>query len=218
MATMAEKRTGVWAMERYAPLAGVLAVVGWVVGLLTVGDLQSKNKGIELLTYYQAHDSRILVGFIIWAIGTLFFFWFLGSLRSRLLTAEGGDGRLTALAYGGGVATAVCIALNAAPDAAAAISKDDLDASAARAIHTIGDAFFLGAEYFLVILLVATALNALRTRVFPTWYAWLSLVIALVLLIGIIGWAALIFAFPIWVLITTFLLWRPATAARTAGP
>lgn len=215
---MAETRTGTtWPMERYAPLAGVVAVVGWVLGLITLGDLSNKDKGTELLAYYQAHDARILVGFIIWAIGTLFFFWFLGSLRSRLLAAEGGVGRLTTLAFGGGVATAVCIMLNAGPDAAAAISKDDLDASAARAIHSIGDAFFLGAEYFLVILLVATALNALRTRVFPTWYAWLSLVIALVLLIGVIGWAALIFAFPIWVLITTFLLWRPATA-RTAGP
>ncbi|MDQ2981556.1 MAG: hypothetical protein M3R26_04435 [Actinomycetota bacterium] len=216
---MAETRARTtWPMERYAPLTGVGAVVCWVVGLIIMGDLSNKDKGTELLAYYKAHDGRILLGTIIWVIGTLLFFWFLGSLRSRLAAAEGGDLRLTTLAFGGGVATAICIALNVGPDAAAAISKDDLDASAARAIHTLGDAFFLGAEYFLVILLVATALNALRTRVFPAWYAWLSLLIALVLLIAIIGWAALIFAFPIWVLITVFLLWRPATAARTANP
>ena len=212
---MAETRTGTtWPMDRYAPLTGVAAVACWIVGLIIMGDLSNKDKGTELLAYYKAHDGRILFGTIIWVLGTLLFVWFLGSLRSRLLAAEGGDGRLTALAFGGGIATAICIALNVGPDAAAAISKDDLDASAARAIHTLSDAFFLGAEYFLVILLMATALLALRTRVFPAWYAWLSLLIALVLLIGIIGWAALIFAFPIWILITVFLLWRPATATR----
>jgi hypothetical protein len=216
MATMAETRADTtWAVDRYAPLTGVLAVVGWVVGLLLMGDLSSKDKGTELLAYYNAHDGRILFGTIIWLIATLMFFWFLGSLRSRLLAAEGGDGRLTSLAFAGGVATAICVALQPGPDAAAALSNEDLDASAARAIHSISDAFFLGAEYLLVILLVATALVALRTRVFPAWFAWVSLLIAVVLLTGIIGWAALIFAFPVWVLVTVFLLWRPATATRT---
>jgi hypothetical protein len=178
-----------------------------------LGDISSKEKGTELLAYYQTHEGRIVTGAIIWAIGTALFFWFLGSLRSRLLAAEGGDGRVTTIAFAGGVATTICLMLQIGPDAARAFSNDDIDASAAKAIHSIGDVFFIGAEYLLPVLLTATALVALRTRVFPAWFAWISVLVALVLLIGPIGWAALVFAFPIWVLITTWLLWRPVTTA-----
>jgi hypothetical protein len=218
MATMAETRTRGMTWERYAPLTGVGAVILWVIGLLVLGDIQNKDKGRELLAYYQSHDQRLLLGFFLWALGTLLFFWFLGSLRQRLRLAESGDGRLTALAYGSGIATAVCLMLQPGPDAAAALEKDDLDASAARAIHTLADAFFLGAEYLLPVMLFATALLAFRTRVFPTWFAWISVLVGVVLLIGPIGWAALIFGFPIWILIATYLLWRgPATAPASTA-
>ena len=62
------------------------------------------------------------------------------------------------------------------------------------------------------VLLVGTAIVVLRTKVFPAWVAWLSLLIAVVLWIGPIGWAALIFAFPIWVLIVSTYLLRGARA------
>ena len=216
MATMAQTRAG-WDIERYAPLTGVLAVVGWVVGLLIAGDISSKDKGGEILAYYQAHDGRILAGGLIWLIGTALFVWFLGSLRSRLAEAEGGVGRLTSLAFGGGIATAICVAMQSAPDMAAAISKDDIDGSAARALRSVSDSFFIGAEFLLPVLLVAVALLTLRTAVFPRWLGWLSLLIALVLLIAPIGWAALVFAFPIWTLIVAYLIWRPVTT-QTARP
>jgi hypothetical protein len=55
----------------------------------------------------------------------------------------------------------------------------------------------------------------LRTRaVLPRWLAWASLVVALTLLIAPVGWAALIFGFPIWVVIVSVLLWMPGTTAR----
>lgn len=214
MATMAQTRAG-WNVERYAPLAGVLAVVGWVVGLLVVGDISSKDKGNELLAYYQAHDSRILAGGLIWLIGTALFVWFLGSLRSRLLAAEGPEARLTSLAFAGGVATAICLALQVGADMAGALSEEDLDGSAARAIRSVSDAFFIGAEFLLPVMMTAVGLLALRTAVFPRWLGWLSLLIALVLLIAPIGWAALVFAFPIWVLIVAYLVWRPVTTRTT---
>ena len=62
--------------------------------------------------------------------------------------------------------------------------------------------------------LFATALVALRHAALPRWLAWLSLIIGIVLLIGPIGWAALIFAFPIWILITSWVLWKPAVAGQ----
>jgi len=102
------------------------------------------------------------------------------------------------------------------PDMAAALSNDDLDASAALALGNVGDAFFLGAEYLLPVLLVASALIALRYGGLPRWLAWIQVLMALVLLSGVLGWAVLIFAFPLWVLLVSYLLWRPGTVRLTA--
>jgi hypothetical protein len=217
MATMAETRTDAWAWDRYAPLSGVLAVIGWVVGIILLDVVETEEEsGAALLAVYNEDETRILAGGIIWLIGTALFIWFLGSLRSRLLAAEGGDGRLTSIAMAGGVATAICLALMPGADMAGVFSNDEIDASAALALGSMGDVFFLGAEYLLPVLLVASAMVALRYGGLPTWLAWIQVLIALVLLSGVIGWAALIFAFPVWVLVVSYLLWRPGTVRLTA--
>lgn len=218
MAARSERRRTGGALERWvhhAPLTGVAAVVLWVVGLLVGGDKTNKDKGVDILAAVRDNSNQILLGASLFLLGTALFIWFLGTLRSRLLAGEGEPGRLAATAYGAGIAMAACVALVPGPDMAMAINKDDIDPSAASAMHNLGDAFFVAAEYLAPVLLVATALAALRFGVLPRWLAWVSLLIALVLLIGPIGWAALIFAFPLWVLVVSVMVWRwwPRTAA-----
>src|SRR5687768_6149611 len=99
MATMAETRTDTWAWDRYSPLSGVLAVIGWVVGIILLDTVDREEAGASLLAAYKADEGQIIAGGIVWLIGTAFFIWFLGSLRCRLLAAEGGDGRLTSIAF-----------------------------------------------------------------------------------------------------------------------
>src|SRR5919199_5904815 len=124
-----------WA--HHAPLTGVAAVVLWVVGVLAGGDKTNKDTGSEILAAVRDNSNQILLGGILFLIGTALFMWFLGALRNRLLAAEGEPGRLAATAFAGGVATAVCLALFPGPDMAAAINKDDLDPSAASAMHKL---------------------------------------------------------------------------------
>ena len=94
------------AWERYAPLTGVLAVVFWVIGTIVRETAVEMKTPATLLDSYRTEEGSILLGGFVWLLGTLFFFWFLGSLRARLAAAEGGVQRLTALAFGGGVAAA----------------------------------------------------------------------------------------------------------------
>jgi hypothetical protein len=56
---------------------------------------------------------------------------------------------------------------------------------------------------------------ALRTGVLPRWFAWISLAAALVLVLPWVGWAAFIFALPIWIVATSYLLWRSVTRTTT---
>lgn len=77
--------------ERHALLTGVGAVALWVLGtfLLEKDDRPEGKNTAELVAWVEANDTAILVGAIVFGFGVLLFLWMLGSLRSRLLAAEG---------------------------------------------------------------------------------------------------------------------------------
>src|SRR5918911_640095 len=135
MARRSERAAAARRWEHHAPLTGAAAVVLWVVGVLAGGDKTNKDKGVDILAAVRDNSNQILLSGVPFLLGTALFVWFLGTLRSRLLAAEGEPGRLAATAFAGGVATAVCLALFPGPDIAAALNKDDIDGSAASAMH-----------------------------------------------------------------------------------
>jgi len=112
------------------------------------------------------------------------------------------------LMFAGAVAAAAFGMLTMAGDVGAAINKDDISAATAGTLHTSGDMFFVAAELMLILFFVGAAVAALRTALLPKWWAWFAILIAVVLVIGPIGWAALIFGTPIWTLGTVFFLLR----------
>lgn len=203
--------------ERWARLAGALAIPFWVAGVALMSTKAKGSKGPEILASYHQHSDGILLAGMLWSIGVVLFIWFLGSLRSHYLAAEGGDGRLASLAYGGGIAAAVIAMLIPAADEVGALNKNDIDASGAAVLHHFSDAFFVGAEYTLPAFFFAAAVLALRHQAFPKWLGWFSLLIGIVLLIGPIGWAAFMFATPIWTLIVSILLWRSSERPAAIG-
>jgi hypothetical protein len=207
-------------VERLGPLAGIVAIALFVAAVILLesgtgppGDEASPQ---EYLAYYQGEDSGILWAGVVFQLGAVFFLWFLGSLRARLVAAEGPLARLTATAFAGGIVAAACALLLPTPDMAGALSEDQLTPDAAIVFNNLGDAFFLGAEFAAAVLVAATALVILGTRALPRWLGWVSLALALLLLIAPIGWAGLIFGMPLWTLAVSLLLYlRPVVAAPT---
>jgi hypothetical protein len=202
-----------WA--RFAPLTGVAAVVFWVVGffLFLTTEVDGAETAAEILAGYENDENAILFAGWVFVLGGVFFLWFLGTLRARLFAAEGLPGRLTGIAFGAGIATAVFLISLPGGDMAGVLA-DDLEPQAAQALNEIGTAGFVGAEFSAIALVVATALLILRTGVLPKWLAWVSLLLGLFLLIAPIGWLGLIFGFPIWVLIVSVLLYGRGEAPR----
>jgi hypothetical protein len=204
---MVERRRDLW--ERFGPLSGVAAVVLWIIGFLLflATEVEGADTAAEILAGYESDENLILLAAWLFVLGGVLFLWFLGTLRTRLLAAEGAPGRLTAIAFAAGIATAVFLMSLPLGDVAGALA-DDLEPAAAQALNEVGTAFFVGAEFSALALVVATALLVLRTGALPRWLGWVSLVLGLLLLIGPIGWLGLIFGFPIWVLVVSFLLWQ----------
>jgi type IV secretory pathway TrbD component len=199
--------------ERFAPLTGVAAVGLWIVGtfLLEKEDRPEGKDTAAFVDWVNANHSSIVAGAIVFGFGVLFFLWMLGSLRARLFAFEGGVGRLSTIAFGAGVATAISMLFTVLPHAQAAFDRKDTSDTSIDALVHMGDAFFGGVELFAIPLVVATALATLRFGALPRWFAWFSLVLALVLVIVPIGWLGVIVGLPLWTLAASLLLWMRQT-------
>ena len=200
--------------ERHAPLTGIAAVVLWLASLLVVEGVTnppSENATpAKALAYFREQETGIFVGSFLFALGSLFFLWFAGSLRAVLVTAEGGAARVANIAFAAAVGFALLTLLFALPPAVGAFSQEDLSPVAAEALWYLDDVFFVAAQFAAVPLLVATALVAFRTGVFPRWFAALSVLVALVLLVPGGGVFALAVGVPVWTIVTSVLLSRAA--------
>lgn len=198
--------------KRVTPLAGVLSVVLFIVSVFVVesGDLPGDDAtGAELAAYLGDSLSELAIGAVLWGLATIALIWFLDGLRTHIAPASSQLGRL---AYGFGFAAALFLLASVMPDVAGALASDNLDRSleggAAEAITALGDGFFIAAELMLAGFFFTVGLAALRARALPAWFGGISLVLALVALVPPIGWAVVVFGFPLWLLLASALLWR----------
>jgi hypothetical protein len=203
--------------ERWSPLSGVVYVVLFITALGVSsgpGDTPA-----EVARYYADggnRDREVLVFFLIVA-ATLAFLWFLGLLRVLFVRAEPEPARWTALGFAAGVTSAACLLAAAAafvgPAFAAGEDEFALDPNTWNVLSKIGSALLVGSVMAASLLVLATSIVALRTRVLPRWTALTGFVVAAVMLFTI-------FLFPLfvwlaWVLaVSTILVLR---TARVAG-
>lgn len=189
---------------RWEPLTGVVAVVLWLVGIFVLEGASPGRDATadEIVAYFEDDSTTIFIGAFLFALGTAFFVWFLGSLRAAFLGTEGQPGRLTAIAFAGGVGKAVFdmgVVGGFAAGAIAADEADDFSPQAAQALFYIDDAFFVGAEFMALVFMAAAGTVILTRRRLPLWLGWLALLIALGLLVYPIGWVFLLIGVPLWV-------------------
>jgi hypothetical protein len=209
--------------ETFAPLTGIAAVVLFIAAFIVhdvIGDTPEADAPASVFArYYQEEDGSIWGAGILFSFAAIFFFWFVGTLRAALHAAEGAVGRLAATAFAGGIATAVLLLAAIGTQVSAAILVSDRDApiapETAVAYWFMGDGVFLASFYGAAVLLLATSLVVLRSGVLPRWFGWVTLAVALVLVVPWINWAAFIFALPIWIILTSLLLWRATTRSAS---
>jgi hypothetical protein len=124
-------------------------------------------------------------------LGYLFFLFFLGSLWSALRRTEGGDGWLSAAAFGGGLVS-LAIRLSSATVSLAAVHNScaGIDPQLWQVLtNDVGGAALFLSFFPLAILSVACAVVAIRFGApLPRWLGWMSAVVAVALLVdGIAG-------------------------------
>jgi glucan phosphoethanolaminetransferase (alkaline phosphatase superfamily) len=174
----------------------------------------------EYLAYVEEEAGVIIPGAVLFMLGCLAFLWFAVVLRERLGAAEGGTRMLSNVAFVGAALAGAFMMLTPGPEMAAAITAEEqeVSASAAAAMRMLPEAFLVAAALSAILLMLGGGVVALRTRLFPKAWAWFSFLLAALLVIPPIGWAALLAGLPVWVVATTvFLLRSGASPAAATG-
>ncbi len=200
---------------------GPLTIALWVVGIILINrnGPADHSTGSQILAWYKSDSDTIVLGGWLFMLGCLGFVTFVSGLRVRLSDAAGRASQLPMLALVGAAMAGLSGMLTAGVDLAGGIDKNDIDPATAAAFHHSVDIFFVGAELAAILPLAAVAILAWRTRVLPRWWAAFSGLVAIVLIIGPIGWLGLIFGVPIWTLGTSlFVLLRSSERLQAAVP
>ena len=205
-------------LERLAPLTGVVYVVLLVLGIIVSGGGPGfRASADEIVDYYTDSSAQVWANAYLTMLAVFFFLWFVGSLRSFLRPAEGGTGRLSAVAFGGGVAAGALYLASSTMSLTAVFRAErpgGIGDQAATTLFDLGGSLFnVAVPTALAVVLAATAVVGFRTAVLPTWLAWVTAVIAVGLLALWVAWIVHFSVFLAWVLfMSVFLYLREAPA------
>jgi hypothetical protein len=210
-----------WA--QWAPLSGIAFVALFIVGILLYRTPDHDNTAVRILSFYDDKGNRaaiIISGYLLVLAG-VFFFWFLSSLRERLLAAEGPPGRLTSIVHASGIvfiamlmAAAGCFSFVAGE---ITFADTAVDAEIARVLPDLGWSFLLvGGAFSAIAMIDAVSVLIIRTGVMPRWVGWLGFLVAVVLLLSFLVYP--VAAFLAWVgLISLVLLGFPIPGSSTGA-
>ncbi len=172
--------------ERLAAGTGLVFVVLFIFSAVVNPVFDAINEeasvvGEKLL----ANQARALVSASASALAALALVWFAGSLRITLRQAEGGPGRLSAVAFAGAVMAGVTIlASSALTRTAAEFVRRPGDSEGARMALSLAESTMGVATGFgLALLMGATFVIALRHGGIPRWLAWVGAVGAVLSLV-----------------------------------
>jgi len=213
------------AIERWAPLGGIIFIVLMVIGVGLLGDHPDPDASEQEITDYlgdSGNHTRNIIGAYLWVLAGIGFLWFLTHLRGVLRSAEGGAGTLSNLGFGAGVVFAALLMAAGPAIAAVAAAIEFRDAPVSdpdfiRVLPQMGyGILLLGGGFTAIVLLLTTSAITLQTAVFPQWLAWLGMVAAIVLLFAVIFLPMI--ALLVWVLaVSIVLLMRHDETATVAA-
>jgi hypothetical protein len=178
--------------ERYAAGTGLgAAVLLAVQAFLAPLYPMYEDSAFTVIRYYHTNASAIRVQILFTGLAGVLFLWFLGSLRSYLRGFEGDLGRISAIAFGAGVAATGPAAVGALVTAAAAhitsggwfpyapLQQAPLPGpGAVGPLHELRLLSYPLTWFALAPLLAATAVVAARTGAFPRWHMNASYVVS----------------------------------------
>jgi hypothetical protein len=199
--------------DRFLPLAGVLAGLLFLVGLvLNRTDPSSETGPAKTLSYWQDnHGQHQIVGLLVAPLIAFLLLFFGAGLKRRLESGSGDSGH-GSVAFGGALLAAATFALVGMLEGAMTNAAHEGERQAVYTLNQFHSYDWLGWNAAFAALLLATGLGARRNRMLPTPLTWVTIVIGASLLtpLGFFGFILL----PVWLIVVGLWLGR----ARTTAP
>ncbi len=197
-------------LERLAPLTGLVSAVLMMAGAAMFGVYDYLPSAEKLQEIFNDKPTRVYVAGYIGTLSAFFLIWFAGSLYRALHEREGSSGRLSMVAFGGGAASGVALATGytvmVATGARAGAPGGISPVEAVTLYDFYGQVLGQMLAVTLAVFIGASAVVSLRTGVFPTWFGWASVLIALGLLTPV-AYVVLALAL-LWLLVVSVWLYR----------
>jgi hypothetical protein len=217
---------GKWTVERWAASTGIGFAVLLLVGGMISGSPKKYNaSAADITSYLHKNHKEILIGGILFGIGYVLFLWFVASFAG--LFREAGQRRLSTIMYGAGIATVTIAAIGDGTNIALARLVYFDDPKTVQGLYGVQSFFFGRLWWTTAAFALATVLAVRRSKAMPDWYAWLTLVAAVMFVLGGValkttgffspsggmGFVAFL-SFIVWIVTSSVLLVRrTATAA-----
>jgi hypothetical protein len=189
---------------RWFLLSGVIFVILYLVpGILVGTPVGFMPDGQAVIAFVSSNASTVYLAGYLGTLSAFFLLWFAGSLRSVLKSAGAPGDPLADIAFGGGVATAVLMAvayagfgvLSERATSAAGVGPD----AAIATIDTWGSLNGVALPIACAALIGATGLALLHSKLLPAWFGWISVILALLLLTPVSY--ALLTGFLVWLVV-----------------
>jgi len=205
--------------ERLAPLSGIGYVLLYVIGfLITLPDSPDfTDNPSKYVPYYVDHKSDIMLGGVALLLAGVLLLWFFGSIRAASAAAEGGEGRVSAIGFAGGVIGIGMYIVGVAAFMLPALRLDNdqkLTVETAMTFQDLGSVLLgMAVPIGFGVLFIATAVVGFRHGVIPKWWAWITVIVGVAMLVPFISFAVVFVLFPIWVLVMSVMLLRAKAPA-----
>jgi hypothetical protein len=172
--------------ERYGAATGILFVILVVIGFaITPKPPAADAAPAEVLGYVSDHANALHAVQLIFGAAGFLFIWFLGSLRSALGAAEGGQGRLATTAYGGGLVGVATLMVGFALQATATLHPVTNDPDLTRALIDASLMVPAVGAPAVVVFFVGNGISILRTGYLSSWVGHMAFVAAIFNALGI---------------------------------
>jgi hypothetical protein len=201
----------------FPPFTGVIFVGLFIAVFALLGEGQdaTKKTAQEIVDYYQDNETRQFVGSLCIGIASVFILFFGGWLRRLLRDAEGPNGILSAVAFGGAIVFAAGGAVGGSIHLALSDLADDIDPIALQAINGIDYDLFMLFPVGLGTMAIAGGISAVRHGALPKWLGWLGIVAGALFFSP--GFFIALGLVPLWILIVSIVGIRNAGAGGASA-
>jgi hypothetical protein len=183
----------------------------WITSLVVLeagGNPADPDSAEEIAEHFRDNRGAILVAGTLHVLGGFFFLWFVAFLGTALAVLDEATSWLRrAVVVGGTAAGALMLALTGPQTTGATTDTELIGPESSVAFWRLSHAFFVGAEYAFAVFVAALALIGLAGFL-PRWLAWTGIAIAVLLLIVPLGWIALLFLLPLWLIAVSVVRFR----------